>query len=442
MDFLQGSLPSNNFSSQLSSLRGQSANISGLSPFINNNSYNSGFNFSNMINSALGYLNPFNSMLGSIGNTVSGIGGLRDGIKSLFGSHSAERRQVAYQKQLMDYSANIQKELLKQQNDWNIESWNMQNEYNSPSAQMQRLRDAGLNPNLMYSGNGSVAEASPISSGSGVSLASSTDAGAYPFLSSQVDIQRFAAIKQAELLDSQIHLNESAADKNFTEAGLAPSLARSSIRVDQSKVEEAASRIRSSFVYNNWLASDSDLKHVEYLIKNSGKDYLLGALEEQYYQLWNSNRLAKQLYNFNESANPKRLEEIQATVSSIYQGIKESKQRIETLVSQAGLNDAQASWLRRCVKEAEETFEERLEGLKINNQIGREESILKVIQQQMGYMQNQLLQKNIDTYTLQQAVALTTSLLIGVGSLRGTGLMPMNTYQVPEAVPPMPRIGF
>lgn len=32
-----------------------------------------------------------------------------------------------------------------------LADWHMQNEYNSPSAQMQRLRDAKLNPNLVYS---------------------------------------------------------------------------------------------------------------------------------------------------------------------------------------------------------------------------------------------------------------------------------------------------
>lgn len=31
-----------------------------------------------------------------------------------------------------------------------LADWNMQNEYNSPSAQMQRFRDANLNPNLIY----------------------------------------------------------------------------------------------------------------------------------------------------------------------------------------------------------------------------------------------------------------------------------------------------
>ncbi|MDR1941429.1 MAG: hypothetical protein LBQ47_03810 [Endomicrobium sp.] len=34
--------------------------------------------------------------------------------------------------------------------DKSIEAWNRTNEYNSPSAVMQRLKDAGLNPNLVY----------------------------------------------------------------------------------------------------------------------------------------------------------------------------------------------------------------------------------------------------------------------------------------------------
>lgn len=41
-----------------------------------------------------------------------------------------------------------------------LSDWNMQNEYNHPSAQMARLRDANLNPNLVY-GNGATTTAAP-----------------------------------------------------------------------------------------------------------------------------------------------------------------------------------------------------------------------------------------------------------------------------------------
>lgn len=40
--------------------------------------------------------------------------------------------------------------MYKQQRQDALADWNMQNEYNSPSAQMARFRDAGLNPNLIY----------------------------------------------------------------------------------------------------------------------------------------------------------------------------------------------------------------------------------------------------------------------------------------------------
>lgn len=45
--------------------------------------------------------------------------------------------------------------------------WNLQNEYNSPAAQMARLKAAGLNPNLVY-GNGADAQSSGTVRSSGV----------------------------------------------------------------------------------------------------------------------------------------------------------------------------------------------------------------------------------------------------------------------------------
>lgn len=42
------------------------------------------------------------------------------------------------------------RELAQFEYEKNLEMWNRQNEYNRPDAQMQRLKDAGLNPNLVY----------------------------------------------------------------------------------------------------------------------------------------------------------------------------------------------------------------------------------------------------------------------------------------------------
>lgn len=48
---------------------------------------------------------------------------------------------------------------------WDRENWEMQNAYNHPLAQMQRLKSAGLNPNLVYDKGGASSMAGQISSG-------------------------------------------------------------------------------------------------------------------------------------------------------------------------------------------------------------------------------------------------------------------------------------
>lgn len=48
-----------------------------------------------------------------------------------------------------------------------LADWNMQNEYNSPEAAMQRLRKAGLNPNLVYGDGNAIQSAAPIKSPDG-----------------------------------------------------------------------------------------------------------------------------------------------------------------------------------------------------------------------------------------------------------------------------------
>lgn len=51
--------------------------------------------------------------------------------------------------------------MLKQQREWALADWQMQNEYNDPSAQMARLKSAGLNPALVY-GNGATTTADSV----------------------------------------------------------------------------------------------------------------------------------------------------------------------------------------------------------------------------------------------------------------------------------------
>lgn len=58
----------------------------------------------------------------------------------------------AYQAQL---NRDFQREERIAAQDFNLEMWNKQNEYNSPAAQVERLRAAGINPNSVF-GNGTL----------------------------------------------------------------------------------------------------------------------------------------------------------------------------------------------------------------------------------------------------------------------------------------------
>lgn len=55
-----------------------------------------------------------------------------------------------------------QKDMLKYQNNMNLSNWSLQNQYNTPASQMQRLKDAGLNPNLIYQQGGATSQAGEI----------------------------------------------------------------------------------------------------------------------------------------------------------------------------------------------------------------------------------------------------------------------------------------
>lgn len=75
--------------------------------------------------------------MGLFDGAASGIIG---GIGNIIGAGKQNRAQKKAQMREFEY---------------NTKMWNMANEYNSPEQQMARLKDAGLNPNLVY-GNGSV----------------------------------------------------------------------------------------------------------------------------------------------------------------------------------------------------------------------------------------------------------------------------------------------
>jgi len=80
---------------------------------------------------------------------IAGAQLLGQGINALTGANAnKQNREFAEQ-------------MYNQQHADQIQAWNDTNEYNSPQAQMKRLQEAGLNPNIVYGNGAAVQTASP-----------------------------------------------------------------------------------------------------------------------------------------------------------------------------------------------------------------------------------------------------------------------------------------
>lgn len=142
-------------------------------------------------------------------------GGLVNGIMGLFGGNKrAEQRQYQHEKEMMalqnkynTQAAALSMEYAKTMNRINFEQQNQmfdkQAEWNSPEQQKQRLKEAGLNPSLMYGIGGE--GGSSVSSGGGV--------GAQVQGINNPGTQAVMMGLQAKSIESQIALNNAQASR-------------------------------------------------------------------------------------------------------------------------------------------------------------------------------------------------------------------------------------
>lgn len=134
------------------------------------------------------------------------IGGGISAIGSLIGNIGGNKKAL----EAVDKTNQANKELADLQYQYNLDMWNRQNEYNSPVQQMQRLKEAGLNPNLMY-GQGSTGNASSAPQYDAPQLQAYTGFG--DFGASQAanqlmqGISGYANIKKTEAETNQIRQN-------------------------------------------------------------------------------------------------------------------------------------------------------------------------------------------------------------------------------------------
>lgn len=154
-------------------------------------------------------------------------------------------------------------EIAKMQNAWNLEQWNRENAYNTPTNQMQRLSEAGLNPNLVY-GNGATtqAAASPRAAGAkmeafkdynfGLNDATSTYLNTLNTEKNLELAQSQKAALDAQTLHESVKQAETLARKNLSDfqLGLAKQTEQYSIEAAKLNAERTRTEIQRSMTDN------------------------------------------------------------------------------------------------------------------------------------------------------------------------------------------------
>lgn len=139
------------------------------------------------------------------GSGASGVAGAGMSILGGIGSFLQGRKNRKLARQLQQQQLDWQRAENERAFQRNVEMWNMQNAYNSPSEQMKRLVEAGLNPNLAYGSLGD-ANATSAPSYNAASVPSVSDAAftnPYDSLSASG-----ASLTQASAVMSQAALNK------------------------------------------------------------------------------------------------------------------------------------------------------------------------------------------------------------------------------------------
>lgn len=195
--------------------------------------------------------------------------------------------------QIAQMNNEFNERMMQKQMDYNTDMWNKQNEYNSPSAQVARLKAAGLNPYLMMSGsNGNLGSASSANS---ANMASS---------SGNPNMQAF---NPQSAIDSGVNA-VGGAIANFISA----KKAEGELAKMQFENQLLAEQVRSVAKDNEYksLMNDEILRGYKFDNYTKAADYES--------KLW-SNRYQQETYN--SDVNIKRLQEQNLYNSNVLQGL-------------------------------------------------------------------------------------------------------------------------
>ena len=251
--------------------------------------------------------NPISPLTGALIQGGSGVlGSLVGGIFGASSQNSANKTNM----QIAQMNNEFNERMMQKQMDYNTDMWNKQNAYNAPSAQVARLKAAGLNPYLMMSGsNGNLGSASSANSANMASSSGNPNMQAYNPQSS---------------IDAGINAIGGAVANYISAKKAEGELAKM-----QFENQLLAEQVRSVAKDNEYksLMNDEILRGYKYDNYTKAADYES--------KLW-SNRYQQETYN--SDVNIKRLQEQNLYNSNVLQGLTSLQMSLQNKQLQNDIN--------------------------------------------------------------------------------------------------------
>lgn len=242
-----------------------------------------------------------------------------------------------------------QKKLMDKQYEQAVEQWHRQNEYNSPQAQMQRFKDAGLNPDLIYGQMGNGAPAQMMSSEQNVSshdLGAALQKGKAQRLAEQrLSLDNQVAMANIEVMKSEAERNR--ADAQYKTSGAAWNMRRITS-------QDVIDRLNESNIYVN----DAQVQFLEQRCNEIGANIDLLVAKTNY-------------------------QEVLTAIAEIDKAFKSEwwKAEIGRLRSETQLNQKQAEKLEQTIYEMRESWETRFRMLKDDDRINHSKAVLSMAEE-------------------------------------------------------------
>lgn len=195
------------------------------------------------------------------------------------------KQNQLWQEQQNKHNQLWQESMVDKQNQWNEMMWNRTNDYNSPSAQLQRAKDAGINPNFVVGGN--IATAQPMTSSSAPSAtlpSANLPSGSSPS-GSVASLSNSNPWNFGDIADSILKLTQAKKTKEETKTQMTYNQFAS--RIHEMGLKQSESEIAKS--YSDISVNDQKIQNMQNevaknlaSIENINADTRLKAIDEYY----------------------------------------------------------------------------------------------------------------------------------------------------------------